>query len=171
MGFSLVEVCLARRGWHCKSLPNAFPPKASPWRVCSQTYRVAAPKVRTTLYLLALQPTKRGANLGRADRKKSYRPGDVSLLVARLRATDGNGSFASCSSNSTSSAPVTAPPPDWEIERVVGGGFRGAESRPSSAYMVDLEPGDHSYLIVPLCLGQARRLSESLASCPSGYDR
>ena len=32
MGFSIVEVCLARRGWHCNSLPNSFPPKSSAWR-------------------------------------------------------------------------------------------------------------------------------------------
>ena len=83
MGFSVVEVCLARRGWHCTSLPNAFPAKTSAWRVCSAIYRVAPPAEPTTLYLMALQPTKRGAWC-RADRKKSYRPGDVSIFVARL---------------------------------------------------------------------------------------
>jgi len=36
-----------------------------------------------TLMVMALQPTKRGAWC-RADRKKSYRLGDVSLLIGRL---------------------------------------------------------------------------------------
>ena len=68
------------------SFPNAFPPTKSPWRVCDQLYRFQGPVSgggRTQLYLMALQPSKRGAWC-RADRKKSYRPGDISLLVARL---------------------------------------------------------------------------------------
>ena len=74
----MAQVCLARQGWHCRSLPTAFPPKRCGWRVCESVYTVrCAPGAgRTTLYLMALQPTKRGAWC-RQDRKKSYRPGDV----------------------------------------------------------------------------------------------
>ena len=153
MGFALVEVCLARRGWHARSLPNAFPPKASAWRVCQTMYRLKAPPTKATLYLLALQPTKRGAWC-RADRKKSYRPGDVSVVVVRLRRRD----------DASSDAPASTAA--WSVESVVGGGLRGAESRPSSAYAVELEPGEHEYLILPLCLGQNPTAAETTAAQP-----
>ena len=57
MGFSLVDVCFAYHGWHARSLPNAFPARACPWRVCRDVYRVkphhAAGPV--TLYLMSIQ--------------------------------------------------------------------------------------------------------------------
>ena len=142
MGFSIVEVCLAHRGWHCRSLANAFPDKSSSWRVCEQLYRVKARAdggQKTTLYLMALQPTKRGAWC-RADRKKSYRPGDVSVLVARLGADGG-------------------------VEEVVGGGLRGAESRPSNAFALDLERGCE-YLVIPFCLGANPTAAETTKAQP-----
>ena len=84
MGFTVVECCLAYRGWHCSSLPNAFPNTKSVWRVCEKLYRFTAPAgEHTSLYLMILQPTKRGAWC-RNDRKKSYRPGDLSLIVVAI---------------------------------------------------------------------------------------
>ena len=66
MGFSIVECCLAYRGWHCRSLPNAFPPSKSVWRVCEHLYRFTAPAGQhTSLYLMALQPSKRTVSRAR----------------------------------------------------------------------------------------------------------
>ena len=113
MGFQVLDVCFAHRGWHAKSLPNKFPPSADKtWRLCSTAYTVSignqeeaataeaialsssetsgnqtyqrkrqrSSKRSVTLYISILQPTKRGSR-NRSDRKKSYRPGDCSIVV------------------------------------------------------------------------------------------
>ena len=72
-----------------RSYRNAFPAKKAAWRVCASLLRVVATE-RCTLYATALQPTRRGA-FCRADRKKSYQPGDLSLVVASL---DAHGALA-----------------------------------------------------------------------------
>jgi hypothetical protein len=139
MGFTVVECCLAYRGWHCRSFANAFPHRTSAWRVCEQLYHFEAPVAgRTSLYLMALQPSKRGAWC-RADRKKSYRPGDVSILVARL-SEDGRS-----------------------VAAVVGGGLSGAAKNVTVA--LELEPGA-AYLAVPYCLGASPTAAETTASQP-----
>lgn len=141
MGFSVVECCLAYRGWHCRSLPNAFPHAKSVWRVCEHVYRFTAPAdKRTSLYLMALQPTKRGAWC-RTDRKKSYRPGDLSVMVARL-GEDGR---------------------HYSVDAVIGGGLRGAEKTGTLA--LELDPGAR-YLVVPYCLGSNPTAAETTAKQP-----
>ncbi len=95
MAFARLDVCFAMRDWHAASFPNEFPDKQSPLRVCSKCYRVrVAPAPgrergikadSVTLYVLALQPTKRGAYC-RGDRKKSYAPADVWILVSQITA-------------------------------------------------------------------------------------
>mgnify|MGYP002803532134 FL=1 len=82
MAFQVVDVCLAHRGWNAASFANAFCAKSSGSRICKNLYELRSDRP-TTLYAMALQPTKRGAWC-REDRKKSYKPGDLSLLVLRL---------------------------------------------------------------------------------------
>jgi hypothetical protein len=87
-GFSHVDICYALRGWHARSFANHFPAdRKTARRVCASVLRVRAAERPATLMVMALQPTKRGAWC-RADRKRSYRLGDLSVLVARL-ADDG----------------------------------------------------------------------------------
>eukprot|EP00913_Durusdinium_trenchii_P030807 g28852.t1 len=74
MAFQVVDVCLAHRGWHAASFSNAFCAKSSGSRICKNMYELRCDQP-TTLYAMALQPTKRGAWC-RDDRKKSYKPGD-----------------------------------------------------------------------------------------------
>jgi len=83
---------MAYRDWHARSFTNAFCARACPLRVCRDVYRLRTQK-RTTLYVSAMQPTKRGAWC-RADRKKSYRLGDLSVLVVQL---DSEGRFCKVS--------------------------------------------------------------------------
>lgn len=82
MAFEEVDVCFAHRGWHSRSFDNVFCTKTSATRLCKYAYELRSEAV-TNLYAMALQPTKRGAWC-RDDRKKSYKPGDVSLLLVRL---------------------------------------------------------------------------------------
>jgi hypothetical protein len=142
MGFSVVEVCLAYRGWHCRSLPNSFPNRNSMWRVCSHTYRFRAPEGEsspTTVYIMSLQPSKRGAWAELSKKKKSYRPGDVSIVVARLQ-------------------------PDGEsIAAIVGGALHGADK--VSTQVLTLEAGAE-YLIVPYCLGSNPTAAETTVKQP-----
>mmetsp|Transcript_32931 Transcript_32931/g.87360 ORF Transcript_32931/g.87360 Transcript_32931/m.87360 type:complete len:381 (+) Transcript_32931:102-1244(+) len=74
---------MAHRGWHASSLPNTFCQSSSGWRVNRDVYRVRSLSGSVFMYVTALQPSRRGVWC-RTDRKRSYRPGDVSLMVARL---------------------------------------------------------------------------------------
>eukprot|EP00899_Mesostigma_viride_P005554 jgi/Mesvir1/149/Mv13513-RA.1 len=140
MGFSIVDVCFAFQDWHARSLPNAFCVPTSPWRVCQHTYRVQATQP-TLLYLMALQPASRGADT-RADRKKSYRPGDLSLLVARLD-------------------------PDGNIAEVVGGGLHGAGNRNSRRPVVaTLDDPASDYLVIAFNLGTGPLAAEVTQGAP-----
>eukprot|EP00965_Chrysotila_dentata_P107902 3564154-Pleurochrysis_carterae.AAC.1 len=90
MGFSHVDVCFALRHWHSASLRNHFPAeRKGNGRTCGCVH-LLRPSEPTTVLFSALQPSRRGVWC-RADRKKSYRLGDVSLLVVRLavRAREG----------------------------------------------------------------------------------
>lgn len=207
MGFALVDVSLAHRGWHARSCQNAFPfDKKSGRRLCaSSCARHATPaphgRVRrwrragaarapralqrrhrslrarhapthpqhpsatrlpllarrrrpiapprsylvrcaqpTTFYVLALQPTKRGAWC-RQDRKKSYRHGDVSVLIARL-SDDGS-----------------------TLAEIVGYGLRGAE-RGSRAFGARLARAGAVYIVMPLCLGSPPTAAEISRAAP-----
>ena len=140
MAFALVDVCFVyRAGWHSKSLPNAFCERASPWRLCRDAYivRTCAP---TRLYLMALQPTKRGAWC-RTDRKKSYRLGDLSLFVAKV---DANGSFVA----------------------VVGGGLAGCGTECRKAYYIDLDEPDNRYIVLVYNLGAPPTAAEVTKAQP-----
>jgi len=140
MGFAHVDVCFAFRGWRCRSLPNAFPAdKKSGQRLCAVHTVRCAGGVPATLMVMALQPTKRGAWC-RADRKKSYKLGDLSLLIARL--------------NEAGDA----------VEAIVGGGFRGAD-RGERAACVRMEPG-RTYALLPLCMSAAPTAAEQTRAAP-----
>ena len=80
---------------------------------CTSAHDVIPPRLQ--LHQARSQP-------GRADRKKSYRPGDPFWLLVSAPPT---AMARSPPARPTRLPPpsVTAPPPDWEIERVVGGGF------------------------------------------------
>ncbi|CAK0877188.1 unnamed protein product, partial [Prorocentrum cordatum] len=75
---------------------------------------------------MALQPTKRGSWC-REDRKKSYKPGDVSLLLFRLKG-------------------------DGTVGEVVGGNFFGADVMARRAIQASLEPRAE-YLLAAFCFG------------------
>ena len=127
MGFSHVDVCFALRGWHARTLTNRFPAdKRAPHRLCEcmHVIRCAEP---TTVFVLALQPTRRGAWC-RADRKKTYRLGDLSVLIVRL--TPGGGA----------------------VERLVGGGLRGAD-RGERTFAARLDTPGATCAVPPPCLG------------------
>jgi len=78
MGFQIVDVCLAYESLHCKSFPCEFPAKKCADRACSTVLKITT-AVDTIVYAMVCQPTKRGAWC-RADRKKSYKPGDLGLI-------------------------------------------------------------------------------------------
>jgi len=125
MAFQVVDVCLAHRGWHAASFQNAFCAKSSGSRICKYMYELRCERA-TVLYAMALQPTKRGAWC-REDRKKSYKPGDVSLLLLRLS-------------------------PDGNFEQVVGGNFFCADIMARRCVEAKLAP-DQRYLLAAFCFG------------------
>jgi hypothetical protein len=138
MGFQLVDVCMAYREWHARSFANAFCARACTHRICRDMYRLRIHS-KTTLYVSAMQPTKRGAWC-RSDRKKSYRLGDLSILVVQL---DGEGN----------------------VFKVVGGGLRGAtESRCS--FVSHLEDTNAEYLVIAFSLGGPPTAAETTKAQP-----
>jgi len=90
MGFSNVDVVLAFKGNHAKSFDSNFPAKKSTHR-CSRAFELSAVGQQpgeegsynetVEVYVMVIQKTKRGASLGRADRKVSYKACDVGILV------------------------------------------------------------------------------------------
>lgn len=88
MGFSNVDVVLAFPGNHAKSFASNFPEKKSNHR-CMRAFEVSLLDVQPgvpsrdtiELYVMGIQKTKRGASLGRLDRKKSYKVCDLGMLV------------------------------------------------------------------------------------------
>lgn len=125
MGFQVVDVCLAHRGWHGASFPNTFCAKSSGSRICKYFYELHC-DAATTLYAMALQPTKRGSWC-REDRKKSYKPGDISLLVLRISG-------------------------DEQPPQVVGGNFFCADIMARRCVEASLERGQR-YLLVAFSFG------------------
>ncbi|CAK9025513.1 unnamed protein product [Durusdinium trenchii] len=126
MAFQVVDVCLAHRGWHAASFSNAFCAKSSGSRICKNMYELRCDQP-TTLYAMALQPTKRGAWC-RDDRKKSYKPGDISLLLMRLSQAG-------------------------EFEQVIGGNFFCADIMARRCIEAKLEDPSKRYLLVAFSLG------------------
>jgi hypothetical protein len=139
-GFSLVDVCLAHRGWHSRSFPNLFCAQTCPWRVCKEILRVRSSQPGT-LYVMALQPSPRGASIGRGDRKKSYKLGDVSVVVLQITR---DGDFVS----------------------VVGGGFHGSEGRSRCTFHAKLPSAAHDYLVVAFNMAQAPTAAETSSQPP-----
>ena len=90
MGFHNVDVVLAFRGNHAKSFSSSFPVKKSNHR-CTRAFQVSAVgrqpgeegtyNGKVEVYVMCIQKTKRGASLGRADRKVSYKQSDIGILV------------------------------------------------------------------------------------------
>ena len=73
-------------------------------------------------------------------------------MVARLGSSSKSSGFeGACDGESAG--------PGLQIEEVVGGGLRGAESRPSSAIALELTPGAR-YLVMAYCLGSAPTAAE-----------
>eukprot|EP00854_Cymbomonas_tetramitiformis_P026599 gene26599-32665_t len=93
-----------------------------------------------TLYLMGLQPTRRGAWC-RADRKKSYRLGDIAIFVARL---DANG----------------------HVAMVAGGALPGAAWRGRCIAVATLDDPTSEYLVVPFNLGGPPSAAETSAAQP-----
>lgn len=126
MAFQEVDVCFAHRGWHSCSFDNAFCAKTSTTRLCKYAYEIRC-STETRLYAMALQPTKRGAWC-RDDRKKSYKPGDVSLLLVRLRE-------------------------DRTLDEVVGGNFFCAEGGARRTIEAALDRPGATYLLLAFSFG------------------
>lgn len=99
-GFHNVDVVLAFQGNHAKSFASSFPAKTSNHR-CSRAFEVSAVgqqpgevgayKEAVEIYVMIIQKTKRGASLGRSDRKVSYKTCDVGILVGERRTATENG--------------------------------------------------------------------------------
>lgn len=96
--FHNVDVVLAFQGNHAKSFASSFPTKPSNHR-CSRAFELSvvgrqpgeegAINNTVEVYVMVIQKTKRGASLGRSDRKVSYKTSDVGLLVGeRLNANE-----------------------------------------------------------------------------------
>eukprot|EP01062_Namystynia_karyoxenos_P002975 TRINITY_DN1103_c1_g1_i1.p2 TRINITY_DN1103_c1_g1~~TRINITY_DN1103_c1_g1_i1.p2 ORF type:complete len:677 (+),score=235.07 TRINITY_DN1103_c1_g1_i1:65-2032(+) len=81
-GFQLVDVCKALPAgqWSARSFPNEFPAKQAACRLCRDAYHVDPGRAGLRLWVMALQPSRRG-RWCRTDRKKSYQLGDVTILA------------------------------------------------------------------------------------------
>jgi len=95
--FSRLDVALAYEPgkFYAQSVPRFFPPSKGPTatRACADGHPVILrSKAAVELSVGAIQPTTRGAK-AREDRKKSYKCGDVSVVVADA---DSGRTLASC---------------------------------------------------------------------------
>jgi hypothetical protein len=98
MGFSRVDVVLAFQGDHAKSFHSSFPEKLSNHR-STRTFEVAMiddqPGIQSRntveLYVMCIQPTRRGASMGRKDRKVSYKLSDMAILVLEGKEEEKEG--------------------------------------------------------------------------------
>jgi len=141
MGYSRIDVCYAHQDWHCKSLENMFPANQDKLsRLCAKSYLIAvnseaASRPTTILHVSAIQPTKRGSWC-RSDRKKSYRPGGVQLILAKCDASTGS------------------------VLSIVQSAFDGADDRATVTCLLENDPR-YMFVVFPLCLGQAPTAAES----------
>jgi len=97
LGFTNVDVVLAFQGNHAKSFASNFPHKKSSHR-CARAFELSAvarqPGEKETVkddvevYILGLQKTRRGASLGRSDRKKSYKASDLGILIGESQSNE-----------------------------------------------------------------------------------
>jgi hypothetical protein len=126
MAFQVVDVCMAHRGWHSRTFDNTFCLKSSAMRLCKYAFELRCDAV-ATIYAMALQPTKRGSWC-RDDRKKSYKPGDISLLLVRLSK-------------------------DRTFEAVIGGNFFCADLMARRSIEATLDVPGATYLLLCFCFG------------------
>lgn len=154
MAFCLVDVSFAYTDWHCRSFPNTMPVAKDQWRLCQKLYLlrpygdIANAAAGTSVFVSALQPTKRGVWC-RQDRKKSYKLGDLSILIGKVSTEFIVGATASeVYANMT----------------VVGGGLCGATS--SSTTSAFLDDVNAVYVICVLCLGSASSAAETSKAQP-----
>lgn len=103
MGFTNVDVVLAFEGNHAMSFNTNFPTKLSNHR-CSRAFEISTIERQpgevdrinddsnnmVEVYVMIIQKTKRGASLGRVDRKVSYKACDVGILVSERSYTSSN---------------------------------------------------------------------------------
>lgn len=102
MAFHSADVVLAFLGNHAKSFTSNFPAKKSNHR-CERAFEISllndsVSHIRgdtVELYILGIQKTRRGASRGRTDRKKSYKPCDLGVLVAEMDDRDEDVTFTS----------------------------------------------------------------------------
>eukprot|EP00930_Biecheleria_cincta_P054773 TRINITY_DN4117_c0_g3_i1.p1 TRINITY_DN4117_c0_g3~~TRINITY_DN4117_c0_g3_i1.p1 ORF type:complete len:1072 (-),score=160.66 TRINITY_DN4117_c0_g3_i1:138-3233(-) len=144
--FQVVEVCKAHRGWHTRSFENAFGPRNDPFKLhaCRDAYEIRLADLgqgHTTVYMAALQPTRRGAWC-RGDRKKTYRLGDISLVVVQVGSCDGQRVVKKC----------------------VGGGFFGNDR--DNHISCELEDPDATYMLLCFCFGHGPFAAETRDRAP-----
>jgi hypothetical protein len=100
MGFTNVDVVLAFEGNHAMSFDTNFPTKLSNHR-CSRVFEISTIERQpgeeiegnnntVEVYVMIIQKTKRGASLGRLDRKVSYKASDVGILVSERSSSNEN---------------------------------------------------------------------------------
>lgn len=97
LGFTNVDVVLAFQGNHAKSFASNFPHKKSSHR-CARAFELSVVarqpgekepvKDDVEVYILGLQKTRRGASLGRSDRKKSYKASDLGILIGESQSNE-----------------------------------------------------------------------------------
>ncbi|CAE8708106.1 unnamed protein product, partial [Polarella glacialis] len=163
MAFEVIDVCYANRDFHSLSFQsNAFCPRSDHNRLCRHAYRIQVDSP-TTLYAMALQPSKRGT-WGRQSRQRYYKPGDVSLLVVSEKAlSDNNNNNTTNNNNNTNNitnqqSAVLATSVQG-MESLVSGQLCGASTVYGTAVCAHLEPGT-SYLLLVFCLGAGPTAAE-----------
>ncbi len=99
LGFTNVDVVLAFQGNHAKSFASNFPKKTSNHR-CARAFELnVVPrqpgenepiKDDVEVYIMGIQKTRRGASLGRSDRKKSYKASDLGILIGESHSNEAD---------------------------------------------------------------------------------
>ena len=139
-GFHNVDVVLAFQGNHAKSFASSFPTKLSNHR-CSRAFELSAvgrqpgedADINNTVevYVMIIQKTKRGAALGRVDRKVSYKTCDVGILVGeRLNENDDKVDLGA-----------------------VDGKFFGMTRNGHVRIVLDRNQPDHKLVVMPISFG------------------
>ena len=153
LGFSRVDVSLAYRDWHSKSFRNYFPSKDNKWRICSTCYWLQHRPLpiekrcdkNIFVTMTALQPTRRGAWC-RADVKKSYKYGQLCLILLKRQSNAKNNTWS-----------------------VVAGSLSGAARETTIGAILEKsnEGSDHyQYLLMVFCLGSPPSAAETLSRQP-----
>jgi len=150
MGFSNVDVVLAFQGNHAKSFGSSFPIKTSNHR-CTRAFELSAVgrqpgeetyNEKVEVYVMCIQNTRRGASLGRADRKKSYKTCDTGILVGE------------CSKSKE----------DGQVELgSVDGRFFGMNRNGHIRIVLDRSDSDRKLIVMPVSFGHPSATNEELS--------